>query len=265
MDPDAYLRRINYSGPLHPSAESLAALHLAHLQAVPFENLDIHLNCPIELRIEPLYEKIVSRRRGGFCYELNGLFAALLVALGFEVELLSARVVDGGQPGPEFDHLTLQVRIPSTKKGAGEEVVSYLADVGFGESFRCPLQLVPEIVQEQPWGVYCLTQEDQTWTYWSKNEQSGWERQYLFTLQPRRFSDFMAMCRFHQTSPESSFTRRRVCSLATPRGRVTLSDRRLILTDEGQREERDLAGEAEYLALLQEWFGVSLPAAPDGL
>jgi N-hydroxyarylamine O-acetyltransferase len=265
MDPNPYLRRMHYSGPLHPSAETLAALHLAHLQAVPFENLDIHLNCPIELRIEPLYEKIVLRRRGGFCYELNGLFSALLVELGFEVELLSARVVDGGQPGPEFDHLTLQVRIPPLEKGSLDGEVNYLADVGFGECFRRPLQLVPEIVQEQPWGVYRFTQEDQIWTYWSKNEQSGWERQYLFTLQPRRFFDFVEMCRFHQTSPESSFTRRRVCSLATPGGRVTLSDRRLILTEEGRREERILTGDEQYLALLQERFGVSLPAAPDGI
>src|SRR5690242_9417454 len=110
MDIAAYLQRIGYSGSRVPSADALRALHVAHLQAVPFENLDIHLRRPISLDPERLFQKIVLERRGGFCYELNGLFAALLRALGFQVTYLSASDAhaDGGY-GPPFDHLALLV------------------------------------------------------------------------------------------------------------------------------------------------------------
>src|SRR4051812_2868960 len=113
MDVQAYLRRINYRGELAPTAATLRELHRAHLLAVPFENLDIHLGRPILLDEQALFDKIVAHRRGGFCYELNGLFALLLRDLGFEVTLLAAGVAraDGGF-GPEFDHLTLLVQSP---------------------------------------------------------------------------------------------------------------------------------------------------------
>jgi N-hydroxyarylamine O-acetyltransferase len=92
MDAHAYLKRINYSGPLEPSAETLRRLQVAHLKTVPFENLSIHAGEPIVLEENALFTKIVERRRGGFCYEANGLFAALLRALGFEVAMLAAGV-----------------------------------------------------------------------------------------------------------------------------------------------------------------------------
>src|SRR5215213_9521921 len=126
MDVDAYLERIGYRGPPAPTAETLRRLHVAHLLAVPFENLSIHAGEPVVLDDESLFDKVVARRRGGFCYELNGLFAALLRALGFEVEMLSAAVRgSAGKFGPEFDHMTLLVKL-------GER---WLADVGFGDSF----------------------------------------------------------------------------------------------------------------------------------
>src|SRR3954469_4622706 len=113
MDLQAYLRRINYPGNQAPTAAILCELHRAHLLAVPFENLDIHLGRAISLNQDALFNKIVTRRRGGFCYELNGLFALLLRGLGFEVTLLAAGVAraDGGF-GPEFDHMTLHVTTP---------------------------------------------------------------------------------------------------------------------------------------------------------
>src|SRR5437016_1727482 len=114
MDTQLYLQRIGYSGGLEPTAANLRALQLAHLQSVPFENLDIHLNHPIILDLNAIYEKVVTRRRGGFCYELNGLFGWLLEALGFQVKLLSASVTRGaGGFGPEYDHLTLLVHCPA--------------------------------------------------------------------------------------------------------------------------------------------------------
>ncbi len=103
MDIKAYLDRIDYHGPLEPTAETLRQLHRAHMLAVPFENLDIHLDRPIMLDDAALFSKIVERRRGGFCYEMNGLFAALLGALGFRIDKLAAGVTrEGGGFGPPF-------------------------------------------------------------------------------------------------------------------------------------------------------------------
>src|SRR5918911_3762110 len=132
MDVEAYLERIDYRGPLEPTAETLRRLHVAHLLAVPFENLSIHAGEPIVLEDGALFDKVVARRRGGFCYELNGLFAALLRELGFNVGMLSAAVArrEGGF-GPEFDHMALLVTLEER----------WLADVGFGDSFVEPLLL----------------------------------------------------------------------------------------------------------------------------
>lgn len=253
MNLSAYLQRINYTGPGKPTAGTLQALHLAHLLAVPFENLDIHLGRPIVLDEAAFFRKIVERQRGGFCYELNGLFAALLRELGFEVTLLSARVAnENGGFGPEFDHLTLLVQLEER----------WLADVGFGESFREPLRLDEPGEQTQTRGTYRLTQDGEARTYWERDEAKGWLAQYRFTLQPRQLADFAEMCRYHQTSPQSHFTQKRVCSLATPEGRVTLSDFRVIITSHGQCQERVLTNQAEHEAALRGYLGIDLSDLP---
>src|SRR5437763_17007860 len=124
MNVTAYLERINYHGATEPSAATLRDLHRAHLLTVPFENLDIHLGREIDLDDERLYAKIVERRRGGFCYELNGAFAALLRELGFNVKKLAAGVAraDGGF-SPLFDHMALVVELEER----------WPASVGFGD------------------------------------------------------------------------------------------------------------------------------------
>src|SRR3989337_113684 len=112
MDPNTCLARIGAVRPLAPSAEALSSLQVAHGLHVPFEILDIVIGRSISLELPAIFDKIVSRRRGGFCYELNGLFAWLLRELGFDVTLLSARVAGGdGGFGPEFDHLILLVQL----------------------------------------------------------------------------------------------------------------------------------------------------------
>ena len=134
MDEDvvvAYLNRVAVTPPVITDAAALRALHRAHQVAVPFENLSIHIPEPISLDEADLVDKIVRRRRGGFCYELNGGFALLLQALGAQVTRMAARVYGDGQIGPPFDHLALAVRLPD---GSGP----WLADVGFGSSQRLP-------------------------------------------------------------------------------------------------------------------------------
>ena len=250
MDVDAYLERIDYRGPLAPTAETLRRLHVAHLLTVPFENLSIHAGEPVVLDDESLFGKVVGRVRGGFCYELNGLFGALLRELGFRVEMLSAAVArrEGGF-GPEFDHMALLVTLGERR----------LADVGFGDSFVEPL-LVDERA-EQTQGARAFRIEDEEGgrlVLLSRDAGGVWEPQYRFSLEPHSYEDYAEMCRFHQTSPESHFTRGRVCSRLTPEGRVTLSGSRLIKTTGGERVERELADEAERDAALLEHFRISM-------
>jgi N-hydroxyarylamine O-acetyltransferase len=245
---DAYLRRIGYVGEPEPSAETLRFLHRAHMFSVPFENLDIALGRRIVCDEARFLHKIVNERRGGFCYEMNGAFAALLRAMGFQVTLLSAQVSrSDGSDGPEFDHLTLRIDLDEP----------WLADVGFGDSFVEPLRLEPGLEQEQFGRRYRLTSEGARFCY-EMNTEAEWKKQYSFTLQPRRLSEFAGMCHYHQTSPDSHFTRKQVCSLATPDGRITLSNGKLITTRNGSRDERLLQAEERRL-ILRDRFGVNLP------
>ena len=256
MNVDAYLERIGYRGPLTPTADTLRRLHVAHLLAVPFENLSIHAGEPVVLEDEALFEKVVGRRRGGFCYELNGLFAALLRELGFRVEMLSAAVArrDGGY-GPEFDHMALLVTLEER----------WLADVGFGDSFVEPLLLDERAEQTQGSRSFRIEEDGHRLVLLKRDEGGEWEPQYRFGLEPHAFADYAEMCRFHQTSPESHFTRGRVCSRLTAEGRVTLSGLRLITTQGRAKVERELGGEDEYDAALLEHFGVSMPGRERGV
>jgi N-hydroxyarylamine O-acetyltransferase len=249
VDVAAYLARIAYRAPTEPTAETLRAIHHAHLLAVPFENLDIRLGRKILLDQDAILHKIVEQRRGGFCYELNSAFAALLRTLGFPTTLLSARVArEAGGESPEFDHLILRVDLQDP----------WLADVGFGDSFLEPLRLESGREQADPAGTFRLMQLDQRQQL-EKLESSGrWKRQYSFALHPRSLNDFAGMCHYHQTSPESHFTQNRICSRATPDGRITLSSMKLIVTRNGQRQERMLSSESEWNSALQEFFGVNL-------
>jgi N-hydroxyarylamine O-acetyltransferase len=249
MDVLAYFDRIGYQGASAPSSDTLRALHRAHMMTVPFENLDIAFGRPIVCDEEAMIRKLVTRGRGGFCYELNGAFAALLRELGFKTTLLSARAPrEGGREGPEFDHLALRVDLDEP----------WLADVGFGDSFVEPLRLKPGIEQPQGRRKFRIL-EHHNWLQLEMAESSGrWKRQYCFSLVPRQLRDFADMCHYHQTSPESPFTGRRVCSRATGEGRITLAGRRLIVTRNGRKQESLLASEKDWQAALKKHFQVVL-------
>ncbi len=258
MDVAAYLERLAYQGPRTPELAVLRALQRAHLRHVPFENLDIALGRPLVLDEAALFAKVVRRRRGGFCYELNGLFAALLRALGFDVTALSARVLSDGQLGPEFDHMALLVQSP----GAASE--RYLVDVGFGASFEEPLRLDVSEPQPQPVGVYRVSQSAGLWWMHELDADGQAVDGYAFSLTPRQLADYAPMCVWQQTAPESTFTRKRVCTRATPDGRLTYSGtgaaNRLSLTRPSGREEITLTSPAQCAALLDEHFGLRLDA-----
>lgn len=261
-DAASYARRIGAALPASPTLAALSSLHRAHLLAVPFENLDIPLGRPIRLDLAALVDKVVHHRRGGYCYELGGLFAALLRTVGYRVDLVSARVAgSGGRFTPEFDHLALVV-----DSDAIDERV--LADVGFGAGFIEPLPLRDGFVRRERGTDVGLVRGGDgdrdghgvTWTYRERPAGSDWAPRYAFTTRPHALEDFAPRNAWQQTSPESHFTRQRLASRLTPTGRVTLSGDRLIMTTHGTREERSLDA-SELPAVLEEHFGITLPDA----
>jgi N-hydroxyarylamine O-acetyltransferase len=247
----AYLQRFGAGRPAVLDAAALRDLHRAHQLAVPFENLSIHLDEPISLAEPDLTDKIVRRRRGGFCYELNGAFGLLLETLGAQVTRLAARVFGDGRPGPPFDHLTLAVRLPD---GSGP----WLADVGFGSHSDYPLLLDSRTRQDDPAGRFRIAGAGDG----DLDVLKDGEPQYRIEQRARCLADFVPTCWFQQTSPSSHFTQGTICSLRTADGRVSVSGRTLIRSGGGTRTEQDLAGDDELLAAYRDLFGVVLPHAP---
>jgi N-hydroxyarylamine O-acetyltransferase len=245
----AYLDRINYAGPTSATVETLRGLHRCHMFTVPFENLDIGLGRKIVCDEDAFIRKIVVQRRGGFCYEMNGAFAGLLRELGFRVTLLSARVAraDGGS-SPDFDHLTLRVDLDEP----------WLADVGFGDCFVEPLHVRPGVEQLQSERTFRIVDDSGSMSVEMAEAAGMWTRQYSFTQAPRSLDEFAPRCEYHQTSPESTFTQKRVCTKATPEGRITLADKKLVVTRHGKKEERLLKSEDEWRTVLRDQFGISL-------
>jgi N-hydroxyarylamine O-acetyltransferase len=241
----AYLRRLGVDCEPKPTTEALARLQRAHLRRVPFENLDIHLGVPIELDARGFAEKIALRDRGGFCYELNGAFASLLAELGFDVELLEARVHSPGGLGGRFGHLCLAVQIGDRR---------LLVDVGFGRSGSDePILLEPDVAQADTAGAFVLQHEAEGTLDMLRDGLP----EYRVALTGRALADFEPGCRFHQTSPDSPFTRTSVCTLRTAHGRVTLAGTRLIETSSGGQAERELDRSA-FARVLATTFGVRL-------
>ena len=245
---DAYLEAIGAERPKRLDTAALTELQLRHLRSVPFENLDIHLGRPVPLTEDALLEKIVDRGRGGFCYELNGAFAALLTALGFRVELLAARVFAGDRLGIPFDHLALRVELDRP----------WLVDVGFGRFAQQPLRLDRRDEQQDPAGLFQVVERE----YGDLDVLQGGSPQYRLECRPRVLADFTAGAWYHRTSPDSHFTRSTVCTRLTATGRVTLSDRKLVRTVGGERFEEEITDDAALLDAYREHFGIVLPKLP---
>ncbi|MCU0259904.1 MAG: arylamine N-acetyltransferase [Ilumatobacteraceae bacterium] len=239
---DRYLARLGVDLVPPPTVDTLRRLHRAHLERVPFENLDLHAGRRIELDVDRFVAKILDEHRGGFCYELNGAFAALLRSLGFDVELLEAHVHDDSGRVQPFDHVCLRVG----------DIDSYLVDVGFGDGFDEPIPFVTGRDHVDTSGTFRLDAVDGG----SVGLVRDGEPQYRFLLAPRRLLDFTPGCDFHQ-SPESHFTKRAVCSRRTSDGRVTLRDLRLIRTGPAGRVEIDIP-ELQLHDTLRREFGVDL-------
>jgi N-hydroxyarylamine O-acetyltransferase len=249
VDIQTYLDRIRLPQAETPNYPFLARLQQYHMQSVPFENLDVVSGREIVLEKTHLYHKVVADRRGGFCYELNGLFGELLRSLGFTVIRVSARVYKAdGTPGPDFDHMALLVSLDRT----------YLVDVGFGDSALTPLP-VPDGRLKDISGRYRLIPGEEQRLILQRHYPEGWRPEYDFTRVARVLDDYRPMCDYHQTSPDSSFTQRAVCTRATETGRLTLSPAALTITKNGRKRKLPVLSAQAYYALLEEHFDISLP------
>ncbi|WP_406329870.1 arylamine N-acetyltransferase [Streptomyces sp. NBC_00203] len=265
---DAYLRRIGTQYPAWPTSDVLRELQLRHLKTVPFENLSIHLGEEIVLEEKRLLDKVVGARRGGFCYELNGAFGALLGALGFDVTLLAARVYgEEGRLGIPYDHLALRVR---TVDGG-----DWLTDVGFGAHSLYPLAFGERGEQEDPGGTFQVVESgpDSAGVRGAGGSRESMDldvvrdgkAQYRLEVRPRVLGDFVTGAWWHSTSPESHFARSLVCSRVTEDGgRITLSGRNFtVTTPERTKTVSALVTDEEVLATYRERFGIELDQVPE--
>jgi N-hydroxyarylamine O-acetyltransferase len=268
-DRTAYLQRIGYEGPVTPSAGTLAALSHTHLLHVPFENLEIvPLGRPLSLAPADLFAKIVVGQRGGFCYELNGLFALLLADLGFGVERLAFQFAEEGGYGPAFDHLALRVTT-TTDDDLGPAGSPWLVDVGGGRnSFAHPIPLAPlgtaSAPQPADGAVYRVTDGGAHQHVWMKEPGGDWVELYRFEPVARCLDDFVAMCLHHQSAPDSTFTQIPICTLLTNNGRIAVRGGVLTRSGPGWKEETPLPDEAAVHAAIREHFGIDLeqPSPP---
>jgi N-hydroxyarylamine O-acetyltransferase len=244
-----YLERIGAdTDELKADLATLRMLQRRHLLSVPFENLDIHWKRPITLDVEKFLTKIVGERRGGFCYELNGLFNELLRSLGFRTRLVSARVFSGTTHGPEFDHAAIIVTIGSEE---------FLVDVGFGAFTAEPLRFIPGEKQRDRNGVFVVRKFDNEYFEVAKLDGSAWLSEYIFKDVARELSDFAAMCDFQQYSPDSHFRKGKLCSIMTETGRKTLTDKSFIVTNQDRKNEKPVNSEAEFESLLTTEFNIA--------
>lgn len=248
VDIDAYLARISYTGGREPNLQTLQGMHRAHFFSVPFENLDIHTGRTIEVDEAVNFDKIVNRRRGGFCLELTGLFVRALRQLGFHVDILAARVMRDGSLGQPFSHMTSLVHLDEP----------WIADVGFGGRIAMPLRLNDRSPQVAGDRGHVLDHDGDHW-FLTAYEAGTDPAVYVFTLQPRQFEEFHGVCRWLQTSPDSHFMYAPLATLATERGRVTLSGDRLITFENGELSEQELPIAEAQLHALNGQFGIVLP------
>ncbi|TQM16327.1 arylamine N-acetyltransferase family protein [Pseudonocardia kunmingensis] len=244
MEAATHLARIGAARPAAATSAALAALHRAHVRSVPFEDYDIHTGRAISLRLPDVHDKIVRRRRGGYCYELNGLFAALLRELGFGVTLVSAfSLDDDGTRGPGFEHLRLLVDAADGR---------FIADVGNGASWTTPVPRRPGVH-----GDVQVHRDGDLWWTSERRRDGSWERGWAWTEQPRELADFAERNRYQQHDPGSNFVGRRMAVLATADGRISLLNGVFSETADGRRTDRQVAP-AEEWALLADRFGIVL-------
>ncbi|WP_350293998.1 arylamine N-acetyltransferase [uncultured Croceitalea sp.] len=249
MEIKDYLDRIDFNDNLEVNKNTLFKLQKNHLLNIPFENLDIHYNKKISLSIPEIYQKIVVGKRGGFCYELNGLFHHLLIKIGFNAKLISARVhIKDEEYSPEYDHLCILVNLENQE---------FLVDVGFGSFSLEPLKLEFNKRVADCFGTFLFDKYAAEYYRINEIKNSEMVPQYIFKKVERELIEFKNRCKFHQTSQESHFFRKKVISKATEDGRITLTDSQLKRTHLKTKKEITFK-EEEFENKLKQYFNIEL-------
>ncbi|MFE5320847.1 arylamine N-acetyltransferase [Paenibacillus sp. NPDC056579] len=251
----AYLNRINYTGTIDLSPETLARLQEQHIKSVPYENLDIWCGVPLSLEITDLYNKIVINRRGGYCFELNALFGWLLRQLGFKVTDLFARFWrDETVLPPKRRHHVLLVDISGKR---------FLCDVGVGGVVPLrPIQVIEQVAQQQNDEAYQLKRDENYG--WMLNEQKddSWRLIYSFTEEPQLLIDYYAASYWCESAPHSPFKESAIAAIRTEDGRHTLKGIEFrTFTAEGVSTYIPQT-EDEFIHALKTYFGISLSNLP---
>lgn len=236
MKIDPYLKRLQLSEKPKKTLSFLEKLQSQHVRQIPFENWDILQQIPLSLHMEDLYEKVIHRRRGGVCFELNGLFHALLVQLGFKAHLMAGTVYHGDLWGIEESHTIILVQLDAKQ---------YLVDVGFGgKTPRKPIPLSGEIVQDLD-GDYRIIPDPSPHSRWilQKKEEQEWEHLYRFRTDQWNLHDFSSACEYIQHSPDSIFNKEYFFMKVTENGRKTLKGNSLTIVENGVKTKKVIPSE----------------------
>ena len=256
FDLEAYLQRICFSGSTDVSLDTLSRLHHAHFHTIPFENFDILLGRGIDLNPHAVFNKLVLKKRGGYCFELNALFLQALLALEFKTRALLARVHLTGTPSGRGHQLAL-VSI------GGRD---WLADVGFGvNSPREPIPMELDRLVTREGRTIRLTDAGHFGTMFQALENGEWKDLYSFDLGYVFPADIAYGNHYTSTHPDAFFTYTRVAGLPFPGGAITLLDQTLTINIKGRQAVQTLPDSPAYLEALKEHFSIELDASYDDL
>ncbi|AKS31892.1 arylamine N-acetyltransferase family protein [Mycolicibacterium goodii] len=261
MDLSGYLTRIGFDRPLHPDLDTLRAIVAAHNRSIPFENLDPLLGIPVaDLSAEALAAKLVDRRRGGYCYEHNGLLGYVLEGLGFTVDRLSGRVVwmqEADAPLPAQTHNVLSVAVPGVDG-------RYLVDVGFGgQTLTSPIRLQAGPVQQTRHEPYRLTRTGDDDHVLAAQIRGDWQPLYMFTTEPRPRIDLEVGSWYVSTYPASHFVTGLNVAVVADDARYNLRGRNLAIHRPGGTERIRFDTAAQVLGALHDIFGINLADLAD--
>lgn len=257
VDVHGYLARICYKGDRTPTLETLKAIHKQHAQTIAFENLNSFLKQPVPLNLASLQQKLIHERRGGYCFEQNLLLRSVLIALGFRVTDLTARVLWNLPEGTVTarSHMLLRVNI---------DAQSYIADVGFGGlTLTAPLALTPDIEQSTPHEAFRLVIDDLTYIM-QANIGQEWKPLYRFDLQAQQLIDYEVSNWYISTHPDSLFTNTLIVAKPDVDCRYALRNNQFTVHHlHGQTERRSLKTVTELRTVLEDIFQLTLPEFAD--
>lgn len=249
---DAYMVRVGYDGPLVPTVSTLRALHRAHLTAIPYENLDIHLGRTLTLDRRATFAKLVDAKRGGWCFEMNGTFGWVLESIGFDVRYVAGAVRRADRGASALDsHLVLIVTVDRP----------YIVDVGFGDGFFEPLPLEPGRYRQQSL-EFGVSHDGDWWRV--HNQGHGGASHYDFTLEARSIESFADKCHELQTSADSGFVRATVCGRYERDGLIVLRGAVLREVKNGVLAVRVIEDADDYVRVLADRFDLA-PAGIEAL